>query len=82
MGKEIITAEKGLCSHTNIPYLSEHTIAWIYITSFDTSCNVRHTYIKSFKLPTLFIYNNISVFYYTLLVSPTYNVLTVLSTSM
>jgi len=77
MGKE-----KGLCSHTNITYLSGHMIAWIYITSFNTSCSVQHTYIKSFNLPTLFIYNNTSVFYYTLPVSPTYNVLTVLSTSM
>jgi len=33
MGKEIIAAEKGLCSHTNILYLSGQRIARIYITS-------------------------------------------------
>jgi hypothetical protein len=27
MGKEIITAENGLCTHTNISYLLGHRIA-------------------------------------------------------
>jgi hypothetical protein len=37
MGKEIITAKNGLCSHTNKSYPSGHRIAWIYITSFGTA---------------------------------------------
>jgi hypothetical protein len=45
MDKEIITAENGLYSHSNITYSSGHRIAWIYITNFRTAteaavCNV------------------------------------------
>jgi len=85
MDKEIITAENGLYSHSNITYSSGHRIAWIYITNFRTAteaavCNV-HTQNLLRCLPSLFLI--ILLFFITRsLCHPLHNVSIALSISM
>jgi hypothetical protein len=86
MDKEIITAENGLYSYSNTTYSSRQRITWVYITSFRTAteaavCNI-HTYTKSFKMPTLLIFNSTLFFITHYLCHPLHSVSIVLSISM